>query len=278
MIERLKFLGFSDNESKVYLELLKCFPATAYQIAKRTGLAGANVYQVLATLVKKGFVTETDGEKKLYTPIDPKSWVDNKKKEFSENIDVVARELDALFETPKEDYLIYRLKNEAAVARKIQELIESAEVDIYFDLFPKNFRIWKNKLIDATNKGIFVKGTVYEKFDHNFDNLMLSLHPLADLVLKEHNNDLFSILIDAREAIFGLFAKDGSLKSCFWSRNLQLCLQLESGMRSEMMHWFLLQNIDINKVLDKENLEFYSKLRNPYALQKRMRKNGKPIK
>ena len=277
MIERLKLLGFSDNESKVYIELLMVFPATAYQIAKRTGLANSNVYQVLATMVKKGFVTETDGIKKLYTPINPKSWIDNKKKEFYENIDFVAKKLDTLFETPEEDYLIYRLKNDAAVDRKIQELIESAEFDIYFDLFPKNFITWKNSMIDAANRGICVKGIVYEKFNHNIENLLLSLHPAANSVLKEHGDNLFSILIDAKEAIFGLISKDGSLKSCFWSKNVQLCFMLESGMRSEMMHWFILQNIEINTILDQEQQEFYSKLRSPFALQKRLKNIGKVI-
>ena len=277
MIERLKQLGFSDNESKVYLELLKVFPVTAYQISKETGLASSNVYQVLATMVKKGFVNETDGEKKLYTPIDPKSWIDNKKKEFSENIDFVAKELDTLFETPEEDYLIYRLRNEATVSRKIQELIESAELDIYFDLFPINFSTWKKSLIEAANKGVHVKGIIYEKFNHNVENLMLSVHPTSDSVLMKHNNDLFNILIDAKEAIFGLISKDGKLKSCFWSKNVQLCYMLESGLRSEMMHWFLLQNINLEQVLDKENLEFYEKLRAPYALLKRWKNHGKAI-
>ncbi len=274
MIDKLKQLGFSDNEAKVYIELLKGFPATAYQIAKRTGLAGANVYQVLATLLQKGLVLTTEGEKKLYSPIEPKSWLAERKAKFAQNIEFLLKELSDLYENLDEDYLIYRLKNKEAVYRKVSELIDSAEHEIYFDFFPKLFDKWADYLGKAAKRGIIVKGIVYADYQIKADNLYLIHHPHAETALKQFGNDLFTLLIDANRVIFGSFSPDGTLISCYFSQNQHLCLMLESGMRSEMVWWFLLENLDIAKLLEGTAKDFYAILKTAHSFGKAKKRNS----
>ena len=257
MIDRLKKVGFTDNESKVYLELLKGFPSTAYQIAKRTGLAGANVYQVLATLVQKGRVVSTEGDKKLYTPIDPTKWLKGLKKDFISNHDEITKELTSLYENKDEDYLIYRLRNKDAILNKITELIASAKTEIYFDFFPKHFETFKDKIIQAADNGIITKGIVYKEYDIIGENIFFTLNPKAEFVLNRYENDLFTLLIDAKQVIFGSFSKDGSVISSYWSQDQHLCIMIESGMRSEMIWWFLLKNVEYEKYFNEEQKKFY---------------------
>ena len=274
MIKRLKQIGFSDNEAKVFLELLKGYPATAYQIAKRTGLAGANVYQVLATLVQKGLVIATEGEKKLYNPLDPSSWLTDMKKSFKTNIDLITKELTSLYGSQKEDSLIYRLKNKDAIFRKVDELIAAAKYEIYFDFFPSHFDNWQTKLINVAKKGILIKGIVYQPFKNSFENFYISTHPWAEIVMKQHENEIFTLLIDAKQVIFGSFSKDGDLISSYWSQNPELCLMLESGMRSEMVWWFLEQNIDIKANLSESQKKSLAILQNTTVFKDREKYNG----
>ncbi|MBN1156402.1 TrmB family transcriptional regulator [Candidatus Woesearchaeota archaeon] len=50
-------LGFSENDIKIYLTLLKSGSATAYELSKETGIYRAHVYDKLEHLMNKGLVT-----------------------------------------------------------------------------------------------------------------------------------------------------------------------------------------------------------------------------
>ncbi len=53
----LKNYGFSENESEVYLFLLKQVDVSAFQIAKKTGIARTSVYHILNSLEHQGIVS-----------------------------------------------------------------------------------------------------------------------------------------------------------------------------------------------------------------------------
>jgi sugar-specific transcriptional regulator TrmB len=57
MEEALKTLNLSNNESKIYLELLKMGTSKVNEIAKRLNLPRTTVYNILDSLISKGFVS-----------------------------------------------------------------------------------------------------------------------------------------------------------------------------------------------------------------------------
>ncbi|AOB31759.1 hypothetical protein AKI39_15220 [Bordetella sp. H567] len=71
----LRRLGFSTYESAVWLELVNGFPATAYQVAKRSGLQRANVYRALEGLAERHAVKTLQVKPTLYVPVDPRSMI-----------------------------------------------------------------------------------------------------------------------------------------------------------------------------------------------------------
>ena len=60
LIPSLQRLGFTDYEAKAYVALSSRYPATAYEVAKVSGLPRANVYSVLRTLELKGAIQPAD--------------------------------------------------------------------------------------------------------------------------------------------------------------------------------------------------------------------------
>ena len=56
MIESLKEIGLTNNESKVYLALLELGPSLAGQISRKTGLHRRTVYDTTEMLIKKGLI------------------------------------------------------------------------------------------------------------------------------------------------------------------------------------------------------------------------------
>ncbi len=73
----LEGLGFSKNESKVYLSLLRLGPSTAGSIAARANIHRTNVYDALDRLAEKGIVTYIfKGNKKCFEAVDPNQIVE----------------------------------------------------------------------------------------------------------------------------------------------------------------------------------------------------------
>lgn len=62
LIEPLKNLGLTEKEAKVYLALLQLGAATAYSIAKKSGLKRPTAYVIAEELVEKGLIVHVPGE------------------------------------------------------------------------------------------------------------------------------------------------------------------------------------------------------------------------
>lgn len=74
LIRNLELLGLSEKEIKIFIALLEESNLTAYQIYKVLGFQRTSVYPLLEKLLQKGLILEkTEGNKKIYSTIDPES-------------------------------------------------------------------------------------------------------------------------------------------------------------------------------------------------------------
>ena len=67
--------GFTGTESAVYGALLRSGPATGYAVARAVGLARANVYAALSSLVGRQAAALLPGKPARYRPVDPQTLV-----------------------------------------------------------------------------------------------------------------------------------------------------------------------------------------------------------
>ena len=72
LVEKLKEIGFNSYEAKVYIALLKKFPATGYEISKIANIPQARTYDTLKVLEQKNIVVSSNSKPVSYTPIKPK--------------------------------------------------------------------------------------------------------------------------------------------------------------------------------------------------------------
>lgn len=63
MIEKLKNLGLTDGEAKVYNAMLKKGSSTVGPLVKESGVAYSNIYEILERLINKGLVSHIIKEK-----------------------------------------------------------------------------------------------------------------------------------------------------------------------------------------------------------------------
>ncbi|MEK6836533.1 MAG: helix-turn-helix domain-containing protein, partial [Nanoarchaeota archaeon] len=103
MYEELKEFGLSDNEIKIYIELLKTGATTANRISKLTGVKRSTTYDNLNLLANKGLVSSIIKEKVIYfEAIDPKK-IMRLMEEKKEKLSKVVKELRSLIEVKKEE-------------------------------------------------------------------------------------------------------------------------------------------------------------------------------
>ncbi len=83
-VEKLREIGLSDSEAKIYITLLKLGEATVVQISQHSGLHRTNIYDSLEKLKEKGLVSSlTKGNKQFFRPLDPENlinYLEEKKK------------------------------------------------------------------------------------------------------------------------------------------------------------------------------------------------------
>ena len=70
--EALQKIGLTQNEIKIYIDLLTSGASTAYDIGKRTGIYRVHVYDKVEQLMDKGLVTHVyRGAKKVFQATHP---------------------------------------------------------------------------------------------------------------------------------------------------------------------------------------------------------------
>ena len=80
MEKQLTKLGFSENEAKIYLELLKNKDIQAGLLSKNTGINRRTTYDSLQRLIEKGYVGfNISANKKIFFAMNPKVIIKNLK-------------------------------------------------------------------------------------------------------------------------------------------------------------------------------------------------------
>jgi sugar-specific transcriptional regulator TrmB len=149
-------LGFGDYEARAYCALLQQSPANGYQIAKRSGVPRAKVYECLERLVARGAVVRMDGADgaRLFTPTDFRELLDE-----SEAASRAAHERarDALTRhgrASRNVEVLWRVKSRQDLIRRGRKLIGEARKTLHVALWPEEFEALDPDLLAAMGRGL----------------------------------------------------------------------------------------------------------------------------
>ena len=123
----LERFGFSSNEAKVYLTLLRLGSAMAGKIAKEAMLDRSSCYETLKRLLKKGFISyAVEANRKLFKIENP-----NKillfLKEKQEEIEKIMPELLSLYRKKKEKYNVTLYKGYKGLRSVFLDILKEAK-------------------------------------------------------------------------------------------------------------------------------------------------------
>lgn len=157
----LQDLGFTDHEARAYIALADSpEPATAYEIAQRSGLPKANAYSVLASLATKGAIQEVTREPTRYTPINPEEFFQRQAKQTADLCGQASRMLKERT-AAEEPMYVWAYRGQKQVAAKLVDLIETSALRIWLKGPLDILLEYKGELIAAADRGVKVTLIVF---------------------------------------------------------------------------------------------------------------------
>ncbi len=155
ILDALQQVGFSQNEAKVYLSLVKYSPQNGYEVAKSSGVTRTMVYDILGRLEKKGFVLKIESEQALYCAVNHKDLIAKLSSDHEEKVRHLDEELEKLDTVSEDKYYVFNLRGgEKRLITQLEEQIKNAKESIYLSIWDVEAIKIKDKLKEAESRGV----------------------------------------------------------------------------------------------------------------------------
>ena len=218
LVSKLKDIGFNTYEAKVYIALLKKYPATGYEVSKLANIPQSRTYDTLKALEEKNIVIAANTKPITYTPIKPKLLTQNFAKKMNSTINFLDKHLPQV----KDDYNepIITITGKQNIQDKILEVIQNAKKEIYMEVWSQDYKIFEQELLNAYNRNVEIRIVGYDNFNSRFG--LVFEHAFARDIELSLGGRMIIIASDDNEGVIG---KISSLKSdtadtnIIWTKN-----------------------------------------------------------
>jgi len=250
IIESLKSLGFNSYEAKVYVALLKKYPATGYEVSKLADIPQSRTYDTLKALTQKQIVIASSDKPVTYAPIKPTELTKQFKRKMTSNIEYLEKNLPVVKDSFMEPIL--PLSGVDKIKDKIIDLIKSAKKEIYLEIWSQDYKLFEKELLAAYNRNVEIRIVGYDNLQSNFG--LVFLHPYAKKLESHFNGRVLIMTIDSSEMIYAKFQAnvDGDATG-LWSKNSDIVYLI----KELMIHDMLL--LDIQHSMTEELMYRYGK-------------------
>lgn len=218
LVEKLKEIGFNTYEAKVYIALLKKYPATGYEVAKLANIPQSRTYDTLKVLEEKNIVVSTNTKPQTYTPIKPKQLTARYQKKINSTISFLDKHLPEVKDNYNEPILtINGIQN---IQEKIIEVIQNAKHEIYMEIWSQDFKVFEKELLNAYNRNVEIRIVGYDNFNSRFG--LIFEHAFARDIEMSLGGRMIIIAADDSEGVVGKISSlknDISDTNIIWTKN-----------------------------------------------------------
>ncbi len=249
----LKDLGFSQYEAACYMALISHHPVNGSQLSKQSGIARSRIYDVLRSLISKGYVMDINAGQ--YAPLPPDELIRRLRKSFTTRINAFEEQIAKASQKEKIEY-VWTLTGYAAVMEKAMEMIKEAKQEIYIRLFPRADRHLGRYLTDADKRGVNIRYIAMGRIEKNFD--VQVMHPDCDQLQQTIGGRSIDVIADKKEALVGIFETGNEDRSPInWTRNQWFILANRDSLRHDFYHSFLEKMLDRRQELTEDEQRIY---------------------
>lgn len=260
IIKRLIEIGFSEYEAKAYTALVSENPATAYEIARSSGIPTSKIYEVISRLLEKGVVIIADENKtKRYIPIDPAEFIESRKNRLETTLDELKQDLTDIQSHTDISY-IWNVRDYESLMEKAKRMVDSSG---------------KNLLISGWNEELSFLEDSLKNQEKNYIQIaivhfggtciragQMFRHPIEDTLYNEKGGRGFVIIADSKEALMATVFDENRVEGA-WSVNKGYVTLAEDYVKHDIYIMKIVQRFD-QQLIDRFG-ERYHKLRDIYT-------------
>ena len=233
LVEKLKEIGFNTYEAKVYIALLKKFPATGYEVSKLANIPQSRTYDTLKVLEEKKVVVSANTKPVTYTPIKPKQLTQSYAKKINSTINYLDKHLPEVKDNYNEP--IITINGKQNIQEKVLEVIQNAKREIYMEVWSQDYKVFEQELLNAYNRNVEIRIVGYDNFQSRFG--MVFEHAFARDIEMSLGGRMVIIAADESEGIVG---KISSLKNdiadtnIIWTKNKSIVFIIKEFIVHDM--------------------------------------------
>jgi sugar-specific transcriptional regulator TrmB len=234
LIEQFEEIGFSKNEAKVYMALLKEPAINGYEISKKSGVPRSMVYTIIAKLLAKDAIIELRTEPPTYNPVPVKELVMNRKRQTEETLSFLEKELQVI-EKPVEVNVIKHIEGRAKIIHAMQKLMMASYEEIWLSAWEEELEELRNSAVEQSEKGIQLYSMLFTNQETtSFGKTFYHRRDTASIEESRMSKRLTIVIQDNQEVLIAGFV-DGQIPQAIQTAEPMLVLLAKEYIRHDMM-------------------------------------------
>jgi HTH-type transcriptional regulator, sugar sensing transcriptional regulator len=264
IIDRLIEIGFSEYEAKAYAALVRANPATAYEIARLSGIPTSKIYGVISRLHKKGIVMLAgDEKKKRYIPLEPSEFIESTRKKIEITLDGLENDLSSIRKGNDISY-IWDIHDYEYLMEKAVRMVESAEESLLISGWDEELAVLEEHIVSRNKSNVKVAIVHFGEGTVNVG--MVYQHPIEDTIYNEKGGRGIVIITDMKEALMATIYPDYKVEGA-WSVNKGFVTLAEDYVKHDIYIMKIVNRFD-DLLIDRFGKK-YKKLRDIYNDEER---------
>ncbi len=153
--QKMMELGFTQYEARAYISLLQNYPATRYEISKRSGVPRSAIYDVVDRLARHGVVNAISSKPEKYTPLPPERFIDLLENRYKSKIREFFDSISGL-QVDLEMENLWNISGYQNMILKAREMVNNAKQEIYLSTWGREVQELVDELRKAEKRGVKV--------------------------------------------------------------------------------------------------------------------------
>ncbi len=240
-ILKLTQLGLSEYEAKAYVALLRESPASAYEIAKNSGIPTSKIYEVIRRLESRGMTQTIHGEdqKKLFIPVSPDEFTQSFKTAVEENLRSLEAELAGL-KVGIDTAYIWHIRDYEGLILRAKRMLDTAQETLQIILWPEEMEVLRDNIYNAERRRICMAVVHYGATSARLKQLYR--HPVEETIYSHRNIRGLFLVVDSKEVLTGRIDKKDT--EAIWSMNECLVMMVEDYIRHDIYFMKVVERFD----------------------------------
>jgi len=259
-VTKLIDIGFSEYEARAYMALVGTNPATAYEIARLSGIPSSKIYEVVARLEEKGVVSATEADKKKkHVPIAPEEFIESRRSMLDSTLNSLKDDLNKIG-TENDVSYIWNIHDHDYLIDKASRMILSAKKTVLLSGWSDEISLFEDALKKKEEEGVLISTVHFG--EAGIKTGQVFQHPIEDTIYEEKGGRGLVVIIDSKESLMGTVFSDKRVEGA-WSMNMGFVTLAEDYIKHDVYIMKIVKRFDAK--LKKHFGNNYEKLRDIFS-------------